>query len=55
MLWVLQVSNWGSGEPADMDSLQVTSFEEDVGADGPFYEQLAVRLARLEASYISPR
>ncbi|KAK9906600.1 hypothetical protein WJX75_004761 [Coccomyxa subellipsoidea] len=43
-----QVSDWGSGEPADLDALQVTSFEADSGPERPFYEQLARRLAQLE-------
>lgn len=45
-----QVSDWGSGEPADLDALQVTSFEANSGPERPFYEQLARRLAQLEAS-----
>ena len=50
MSWVYQVSDWGTGEPADLDSLRVTSFEGDAGPEKPFYEQLARRLAQLEAS-----
>ena len=48
------MSDWGSGEPADLDALQVTSFEADGGPERPFYEQLARRLAQLEASRSRP-
>ena len=50
---ILQVKDWGSGEPADLGSLQVESFSPDLFSDHskPFYEQLARRLEELQVAY----
>ena len=47
---VSQVKNWGSGQPAELDHLQVDSFAGDVVADEgqPFYTSLARQLELLE-------
>ncbi len=45
-----QVKDWGTGEPADLGSLEVESFSPDLFSDHskPFYEQLARRLEELQ-------
>lgn len=55
-----KVKDWGSGQPEDLDRMEVTSFTSGspFSSDGesqPFYNQLARRLAELEASsYLAP-
>lgn len=45
----VQVREWGSGEPAQLDDLQVSSFAGNfVADDGPFYVSLARQLELLE-------
>ena len=46
----VRVKEWGSGDPAELDSLKVESFQQGVAQEEgrPFYEVLARRLELLQ-------
>ncbi len=51
---VLQVRNWGNGDPGDLGQLEVEAASQvHLDSNAPFYEQLAKRLELLEVSALS--